>query len=317
MMEHAFSDENFGPASGNRRQLRGPDQWSQAELLTDTVLGFNNPPLAGSSGHVPGRKGARACQTEQDHRKFTSRKLTNHKLTKLHAKERIDSEISCIRADGMIEWMPQTTIRILLADDHTIVRQGLKLILSAHPDLEVIGEAANGREAVELASKLKPDIVLMDVAMPELNGIEATRRMVHETPRLRVLVLSMHKEAVYVREILKAGARGYILKDAIDTELLSAVRSVAKGDGYISPAVSGALLSDYRQNVTDPLDLLSSREREVLQLIAEGKTNKEIATKLNLSVYTVDSHRGKVMEKLNLHSTGELVRFAMKHGLVD
>jgi len=205
----------------------------------------------------------------------------------------------------------------LLADDHTIVRQGLKLILSAHPDLAVAGEAANGREAVEMAQKLKPDIVLMDVAMPELNGIEATRRMVEANSRLKVLVLSMHKEAVYVREILKAGARGYILKDAIDTELLNAVRSVAKGDGYISPAVSGALLNDYRKDVTDPVDLLSGREREVLQLIAEGKTNKEIATRLNLSVYTIDSHRGKIMEKLNLHSTGELVRFALKHGLAD
>ena len=213
--------------------------------------------------------------------------------------------------------MSDRVINILLADDHTIVRQGLKLILSAHSDLHVVGEAANGKEAVELAAKLKPDIVLLDVAMPELNGMEATRKMVEANPRLRVLILSMHKEAVYVRETLRAGARGYILKDAIDTELLNAVRSVARGDGYISPAVSGALLSDYRKDVTDPVDLLSPREREVLQLIAEGKTNKEIATKLNLSVYTVDSHRGKIMEKLNLHSTGELVRFAMKRGLVD
>ena len=213
--------------------------------------------------------------------------------------------------------MSDRAINILLADDHTIVRQGLKLILSAHSDLHVVGEAANGKEAVELAAKLKPDIVLLDVAMPELNGIEATRKMVEANSRLRVLVLSMHKEAVYVREILRAGARGYILKDAIDTELLNAVRSVARGDGYISPAVSGALLNDYRKDVTDPVDLLSPREREVLQLIAEGKTNKEVATKLNLSVYTVDSHRGKIMEKLNLHSTGELVRFAIKRGLVD
>lgn len=213
--------------------------------------------------------------------------------------------------------MPEHTIKILLADDHTIVRQGLQLILSAHSDLQVIGEAANGREAVELAGKLRPDVVLMDVAMPELNGIEATRRMVQANARIKILVLSMHKEAVYVREILRAGARGYILKDAIDKELLSAVRSVAKGDGYISPAVSGALLNDYRKDVTDPVDLLSGREREVLQLIAEGKTNKEIATRLNLSVYTIDSHRGKIMEKLNLHSTGELVRFALKHGLAD
>ncbi|MGA7411240.1 MAG: response regulator transcription factor [Bryobacteraceae bacterium] len=213
--------------------------------------------------------------------------------------------------------MPDPVTKILLADDHTIVRQGLKLILSSHGDLQVIGEAANGREVLELAEKLKPDVILMDVAMPELNGIEATRRLREVSPRTKVLVLSMHKEAVYVREILKAGARGYILKDAIDTELISAIQAVARGDGYISPAISGTLLSDYRQNITNPLDLLSSREREVLQLIAEGKTNKEVATRLNLSVYTVDSHRGKIMEKLNLHSTGELVRFAVKQGLVD
>jgi two-component system, NarL family, response regulator NreC len=213
--------------------------------------------------------------------------------------------------------VPHPVTRILLADDHTIVRQGLKLIISSHADLEVVGEAAHGREVLDLAEKLKPDVILMDVAMPELNGIEATRRLHEVSPRTKVLVLSMHKEAVYVREILKAGARGYILKDAIDTELISAIQSVARGDGYISPAISGTLLSDYRQNITNPLDLLSSREREVLQLIAEGKTNKEVATRLNLSVYTVDSHRGKIMEKLNLHSTGELVRFAVKQGLVD
>ncbi len=213
--------------------------------------------------------------------------------------------------------MSDRAIRVLLADDHTIVRQGLKLILAAQPDFEVVGEASNGREAADLAEKLRPDIVLMDVQMPELNGIEATRRMVAANSRIRVLVLSMHKEALYVREVLKAGARGYILKDAIDTELLSAMRSVARGDGYISPAVSGALLTDYREQSSNPLDTLSTREREVLQLIAEGKTNKEVATRLNLSVYTVDSHRGKIMEKLNLHSAGELVRFAMKNGLVD
>ncbi len=213
--------------------------------------------------------------------------------------------------------MTPSTIKILLADDHTIVRQGLKLILSSQKDLEVIGEASNGREVIELAKRLQPDIVLMDVAMPEVNGIEATRSLMEMNSRLRILVLSMHKEAVYVREILKAGARGYLLKDVIDTELLNAIRSVARGDGYVSPAVSSALLNDYRQNVTNPADLLTNREREVLQLIAEGKTNKEVAAKLNLSVYTVDSHRGKIMEKLNLHSTGELVRFALKHGIGD
>jgi two-component system response regulator NreC len=208
-------------------------------------------------------------------------------------------------------------IRVLLADDHAMVRKGFRLILEAQPDMEISGEAGNGREAVELAEKLHPDVVVMDVAMPELNGIEATRRLAASSPHTRVLALSMHKDSVYVREILRAGARGYLLKDSIDTDLISAVRAVAKGDGYISPGVSEAVLSDYRRHVTDPLDLLTSREREVLQMIAESKTNKEIAVVLNLSVYTVEAHRGKIMEKLNLHSTGELVRFAVRHGLVD
>jgi two-component system, NarL family, response regulator NreC len=208
-------------------------------------------------------------------------------------------------------------IRILLADDHVLVRQGFKMILSAQPDMQIVGEAANGRETVEAAEKLQPDVVLMDVTMPELNGIEATRRLQTASPRTRVLALSMHKDAVYVREILRAGARGYLLKDSGDADLIAAVRSVAKGEAYLSPAVSDAVLTDYRRHVTDPLDLLTSREREVLQMIAEGKTNKEIATSLNLSVYTVEAHRGRIMEKLNLHSTGELVRFALRSGMID
>ena len=208
-------------------------------------------------------------------------------------------------------------IRILLADDHSVVRQGFRLILNSQTDMEVIGEADNGREAVEKAEKLRPDVIVMDVAMPELNGIEATRRINRSVPRTRVLALSMHKDSVYVREILRAGARGYLLKDAIDSDLVDAVRHVARGEGYISPAVSDAVLSDYRKHVTDPIDLLTSREREILQLIAEGNTNKDVANLLNLSVHTVDAHRGRIMEKLNLHSTGELVRFAMRKGLID
>lgn len=191
------------------------------------------------------------------------------------------------------------------------------MILSAEPDLEVVGEAGNGREIVELAERLKPDVVVMDVAMPELNGIEATRRLAEASPHTRVLALSMHKDSVYVREILRAGARGYLLKDQIDQDFVAAVRAVARGEGYISSGVSEAVLSDYRQQVTDPLDLLTAREREVLQLIAEGRTNKEIAAALRLSVYTVDAHRGRIMEKLNLHGAGEVVRFAMRHGLID
>ncbi len=208
-------------------------------------------------------------------------------------------------------------IKILLADDHALVRQGLRFILEAQDDMEIVGQAGNGNEAVEMAEKLKPDVVIMDVAMPGLNGVEATRRLSGSLPRTRVLALSMHKDSVYVREILRAGARGYLLKDSGDADLVAAVRAVAKGEGYISPAVSDAVLSDYRKHVTDPLDLLTTREREVLQLIAEGKTNKEIATDLNLSVYTVEAHRGRIMEKLNLHSTGELVRFALRNGLID
>jgi DNA-binding NarL/FixJ family response regulator len=153
--------------------------------------------------------------------------------------------------------------------------------------------------------------------MPELNGIEATRRLMQASPKTRVLALSMHKDAVYVREILRAGAKGYLLKDCSTSDLLRAVRLVAQGKGFLSPEVSGAVIDDYRKHVTNPIDLLTSREREVLQLIAESKTNKEIAMDLNLSVYTVEAHRGRIMEKLNLHSLGELVRFAMRNGLID
>jgi two-component system, NarL family, response regulator NreC len=208
-------------------------------------------------------------------------------------------------------------IRILLADDHAVVRQGFKMILQAQPDMEIVAEAGNGREAVDLTGKFKPDVVVMDVAMPELNGIEATRRISGAEPHVRVVALSMHKDSVYVREVLRAGARGYLLKDSGADDLVSAVRAVARGEGYLSPAVSDAVLDDYRRHVTNPVDLLTSREREVLQMLAEGKTNKEIATILNLSVYTVDAHRGRIMEKLNLHSINELVRFAVRNGLID
>ena len=208
-------------------------------------------------------------------------------------------------------------IRILLADDHKMVRQGFRMILTSQPDMEVVGETGNGREAVELAKALNPDVVVMDVAMPELNGIEATRRIHEISPLIRVLALSVHRDSVYVRGIVKAGAEGYLLKESADEELLAGVRAVARGHSYLSPEVSGAILKDYRKHATNPLDILSVREREILQLVAESKTNKEIATLLNLSVYTVDGHRTRIMDKLDLHSVGELVRFAMRHGLVD
>jgi two-component system response regulator NreC len=208
-------------------------------------------------------------------------------------------------------------IRVLLADDHTMVRQGFRLILTSQDDIEVVGETGNGRECVELARTLRPDVVVMDVTMPELNGIEATRRIREISPYMRVLALSVHRDSVYVREMIRAGAEGYLLKESADTDLLDAVRLVAAGHSYLSPEVSGAILQDYRKHATNPLDLLSAREREVLQLAAEGKTNKEIAAMLNLSVHTVDGHRSRIMDKLNLHSIGELVRFAVRNGLID
>ena len=207
--------------------------------------------------------------------------------------------------------------RILLADDHAVVRSGFRMILDSQADMEVVGEVSNGRDAVEQTASMQPDVVIMDVTMPELNGIEATRRISECAPRTRVLALSMHKDSVYVREILRAGACGYLLKDSGEGDLVNAVRAVARGEAYLSSAVSDAVLTDYRKHVTNPIDLLSSREREVLQMIAEGKTNKEIAAVLNLSVYTIEAHRGRIMEKLNLHSTGELVRFALRNGLID
>lgn len=208
-------------------------------------------------------------------------------------------------------------IRVLLADDHTILRRGVRMLIESQADMEVAGEASNGREAIERARALRPDVVVMDVSMPELNGIEGTRQICMELPQARVLALSMHKDSVYVREILRAGARGYLLKDAEDEDLLKAIRSVQRGEAYLSPAISDALLTDYRKHVSNPIDLLTSREREILALVGDGKTNKEIAATLNLSVYTVESHRGSLMEKLNLHNTGDIVRFALRNGLIS
>lgn len=205
----------------------------------------------------------------------------------------------------------------MLADDHAILRKGVRMLINAQPDMEVVGEAKTGREAVDEARKLTPDIVVMDVSMPELNGIEGTRQICDELTQTRVIGLSMHKDSVYVREILRAGARGYLMKDSEDDDLLRAIRAVARGEAYLSPAISDAVLVDYRKHVSNPVDLLTSREREVLTLIADGKTNKEIANALNLSVYTVESHRGSVMEKLNLHNTGDIVRFALRNGLIS
>jgi DNA-binding NarL/FixJ family response regulator len=209
--------------------------------------------------------------------------------------------------------------RILLADDHAVVRKGFRLILSQEPDFEVVGEAGEGLEAVRLASELEPhaDVVIMDIAMPGLNGVEATRRITENGTRSRILILSMHKDAVYVRESLRAGAKGYLLKESIDKDLVAAVRAVAAGHAFLSPEISATVLADYQQHVTDPLDSLTNRERQVLQLLAEGLTAKDIASRLNISVYTVDAHRSRIMKKLHLKSSGELVRFAMRKKLIE
>jgi two-component system, NarL family, response regulator NreC len=198
-----------------------------------------------------------------------------------------------------------------------MVRQGFRLILQSQEDMDVVGEAGNGREAVEKALVLRPDVIVMDVTMPEINGIEATRRIRETSPHSNILALSVHRDAVYVREMVRAGAAGYLLKESADTELLAAVRALAGGNSYLSPEVAGSVLTDYRKQVTSPLDSLSAREREVLQFIAEGKTNKDIAGQLSLSVYTVDGHRTRIMEKLGLHSLGELIRFAVRNGIVE
>ena len=213
--------------------------------------------------------------------------------------------------------MPSKKIRVLLADDHKILRQGVRMLIDSQADMEVVGEAKTGREAIEEARRLKPDVVVMDVSMPELNGIEGTRQICDEMKHTRVLALSMHKDAVYVREILRAGARGYLLKDSEDDDLVRAIRCVQRGEAFLSPAISDAVLNDYRKHVSNPVDLLTSREREILTMVADGKTNKEIANALNLSVYTVESHRGSVMEKLNLHNAGDIVRFALRNGLTS
>ena len=207
-------------------------------------------------------------------------------------------------------------IRILLADDHAVVRKGFRLILEQEPDMEVIAEAGNGRDAVKLGVELRPDLVILDIAMPEMNGVETTRRIRESYPGCQILILSMHKDPVYIRESLRAGAKGYLLKDSIDDDLLRAVRAVSSGGAFLSPDVSRTVLEDYQQT-SDPFDTLTAREREVLQLLADGKVAKEIATALDVSVYTVDAHRGNIMKKLGLRSSTELVKFAMRKGITQ
>jgi two-component system, NarL family, response regulator NreC len=224
------------------------------------------------------------------------------------------------RRDGSRE--TETKIRVLLVDDHTILRQGLKMLLNAQPDMEVVGEASDGHQAIAEANRLLPDVILMDITMPEMNGIEATRQVRRQRPDMRVLVLTMHENEEYLFQVLRAGAAGYILKEAADTELITAIRAVQSWRFYLSPSAQSMMVGDYLQRVRtgeekDSYSGLTEREREILKLVAEGLTNNQIAERLFISPKTVDTHRTHIMDKLNLHSRAELVKYAMRRGLLE
>lgn len=212
-------------------------------------------------------------------------------------------------------------IRILLADDHTILRNGIRAILEDEPGMVVVGEAEDGRTAVSLACQLKPDIVIMDIAMPLMNGLEATRQIKRSCPAIKVIILSMHDNEEYIVQVLEAGAMGYILKDAAAKELIQALRTVHKGEAVLSPAITRIVIEDYLRwggiRPTEDSDELSPREREILQLIAEGYTSKQISEMLVISIKTVQAHRNNLMQKLNLHNRGELVKYAIQKKIID
>ncbi|MEI8156503.1 MAG: response regulator transcription factor [Burkholderiales bacterium] len=213
-----------------------------------------------------------------------------------------------------------TSVRVLLADDHTLVRAGLRKLLESIPGMEVVGEAGDGLQLLEMVEKLQPQVVLMDIAMPGLNGLEATGRLVKAWPSIRVLILSMHQNAEYVRQALRQGAVAYLLKDAAPLELEWALSAVLRGETYLSPAVSKGVVSDYVQRLRSeeqPAEALTPRQREVLQLIAEGHSTKEIARRLDLSVKTVETHRTQLMKQLDIHEVAGLVRYAIREGLVS
>jgi two-component system, NarL family, response regulator NreC len=212
-------------------------------------------------------------------------------------------------------------IRVLLADDHGVVRKGLRFLLAQEPDIEVVGEAEDGREAVRAAGALSPKIVIMDIAMPLLNGIDAAAQICKGEPRTGVVILSMYSDEEFIIRALTAGAKGYLLKDSAEPDLVRAVRSVASGKTFFSPSIAHMLIEDYmrrlqQEGLQDSYDLLTDREKEVLQLLAQGKSNKEVAALLNLSTHTVETHRTNFMQKLDLHNTAEIVIYAMRKKII-
>jgi DNA-binding NarL/FixJ family response regulator len=212
-------------------------------------------------------------------------------------------------------------IQVLLADDHLVVRKGLRAILERQSGMEVVAEAADGREAVALTESLSPDVVIMDITMPHLNGIDATAQIVKRNSKIGVVILSVHSDETYILRALNSGAKGYLLKDSAETDLVKAVDTVALGKPFFSPSIAEALLEDYmrflhQRNLEDSYDLLTDREKEILQLLAEGNANKEIASILNLSVYTVETHRSNLMQKLGLHNTAEIVLYAVRKKII-
>jgi two-component system, NarL family, response regulator NreC len=213
-------------------------------------------------------------------------------------------------------------IRILLADDHTVVRRGLRLLLEGQPEFSVVAEAADGKQAVDAVESAKPDVVVLDIAMPNLNGIEAAQRILSVAPNTSVVILSMHSDESYVLRALKAGAKGYLLKDSAEGDLIEAIKSVTRGKTFFSAEITKMLAEDYVREIRargseDSYELLTPREREILQLLAEGKSNKDIATLLNLSLYTVETHRRNLQDKLNLHSFAELILYAVRKGVIS
>lgn len=213
------------------------------------------------------------------------------------------------------------SVRVLLADDHGVVRKGLRFLLEHQTGIEVVGEASDGREALRLSEALSPDVVVMDIAMPNLNGIDATAQIVKRNPKTGVIILSMYSDESYLVRALTAGAKGYLMKDAAELDVVRAVQAVSEGKPFFSPAIAQTLLEDYmrklqQENLQDSYELLTDREKEILQLLAEGKSNKDVATLLNLSPYTVETHRTHLMQKLNLHNTAEIVLYAVRKKII-